>query len=104
MWMDFECDSFDGLAEFNPRSEFAVWFERFQGIWDRSYDVIDSDNQNFTKNVSGSVYTYYLWQHLYARIVATKRNDSCEILCEGEFLDYIQCHSVWRSIEVVITN
>jgi hypothetical protein len=25
-------------------------------------------------------------------------------LCEGEFLDYIQCHSVWRSIEVVITN
>jgi hypothetical protein len=38
MWIDFECDGFDRLVEYNPRNEFAVTLGGYQGLCDRSYD------------------------------------------------------------------
>lgn len=59
----------------SDKKKFAVTFEGLVELIKTTYSSI-STNRYFAKRVSLSMYSYYIWQHLYARIAEIVRISS----------------------------
>lgn len=90
MWLDFESEGLDSFTAYRPRNEFTTSFERLDSIIDQTYDTLNSSHRGFAKNVSRSAYSYYTWQHAYARVIAIKKHRGEESFTEDRHLEYLR--------------
>lgn len=90
MWQDFEAEGFDGLAPYTPRRFFATTFEGLVGLIDRCYDALNVSDPTFTKYISRSMFSYYIWQHVYVRIIEIKKHTGDETHDENRYYEFMK--------------
>jgi hypothetical protein len=72
-WQDFEAESLEGFVAYGPCRKFSVTLEGLDPIIEQTYDMLNSADRNFSKNVPRSSFSYYVWQHAYTRVIAIKK-------------------------------
>jgi hypothetical protein len=89
MWQDFEAEGLEGFTAYAPRRELAVTLG-LDPIIDQAYDTLNSADRNFSKNVPRSAFSYYVWQHDYARIIAINKHRGQETFDEYRHLGILR--------------
>ncbi|CAB0006231.1 unnamed protein product, partial [Nesidiocoris tenuis] len=103
MWQDFEVEGSDGLTAYQPRCNFTVAFEGFQGMWTelsllrqasllrRSHSSPNSLTNSQKKKIVRQAADF-----TPTSADQIKKSRRCRSICETmKYLSYLQQHSKW---------
>jgi hypothetical protein len=86
----FDAEGFEGLTFYRAWKEFMITMEGLVWIIDRQYDILNSADRNFSKQICKAMFGWYICQHLCARCLAIRTYQTDMTYAEIRLLDYIR--------------